>query len=410
MKRNERHIQPIKTENNSGLWRSAVLLGMYRSAALSVIADLIRHPKFHFAMCRRAVTLCTPFLLITMLLWMTPSCETEYIPRGGEEGRTTLSASEGNFNLNLRFAGFGEGDLLPDAQRLEDGAVQSAQIDMRPETNVIRIDDDLYIYATLSVDPVDQAPPVRTRLFNPDSKIMIIVYDSTTGPNPFTKQQEILYRDSSGFLVQDNGSGFKINLDAGDYKFIAYSYNTTTAPIAFDDTLTNIDSSNDLIWGMSPTVHIGQDDKIPVPISMFHKMSQVKLVAKTGPSGPAITAFSGVSMPGYTVKMATLTGALSKMTDTPTSLTFNFPTVGSDSITSDTRTVYTAGDIPTIIKIGTLTVTGRPTLNDVPATFAKALQSGYSYTMRMQIGDSPLLTDDEPPKGFVPYIGAFWKH
>ncbi|MDR2231532.1 MAG: fimbrillin family protein, partial [Tannerella sp.] len=375
-------------------------------AGLAVIADLIRNRPFNSCLWRRAVSLCALFLLTGAFVRLISSCETEYIPDTTENGHTTLIAKEGNFNLDLRFAGFGEGDMTPDPRSME-----ASKIDMKPETDIIRVDDDLYIYATLSVDPVDQAPPVRTRLFNTDARIRIIVYDSTA-TDIFTKKLETLYRDSMGTLVREDLVGYKINLDAGDYKFIAYSYNTTTPPPTWADTLTNIDSSNDLIWGMSPTVSIVQNATapIPVPISMFHKMSQVKLVAKTGPSGPNITAFSGVSMPGYAVNMATFSGTISKTSDTPVPLTFNFPTVGSDSITSDTRTVYTAGNIPTIITIGTLTVDGRPSLTNVPATFAKSLQSGYSYTMRMQIGDSPALTDDEPPKGFVPYIGAFWKH
>ncbi|MDR2233706.1 MAG: fibrobacter succinogenes major paralogous domain-containing protein, partial [Tannerella sp.] len=289
-------------------------------------------------------------------------------------------------------------------------------LNMEPETDVIRVRDGLFIYATLAVD---DRPAVQTRALEPDARIRIAIYDSSTITNTFTKLQDIVYRDSDNFLVRNDGSGFKIQLADGFYKLVAYSYNTTAIPIQADvpmpNNLNNVNSSNDLIWGESPTVQISGNAPVTIPITMYHKMSQVRLVAKMRDGSPGIYGLSTTVdlSPGYTANLATFTGAMSKNSASPTQFTFPAVTVPVDSVVSNTRTVYTNGEIPTVIHIGTLTIgsggTPDTTITNIPATFAKSLRSGYSYTMTMNIGESPEITDDEPPQGFVPYVGAFWR-
>ncbi|MDR2232606.1 MAG: fimbrillin family protein, partial [Tannerella sp.] len=365
--------------------------------------------------------------LLTMtvaLTWIVTSCETEYIPDNPDVEEPTFSVTEGNFGIEMHFATFGEEEEhSSDTHSLLSSEQIAAGRNMEPETNVIRVKDDLFIYATLSVDnadkaPNDKAPAVKTRAFNPGANIRIAIYDSSTITSAFTKLDEILYRDSLGELVRADGSGFKIQLNDGYYKLIAYSYNTTTPPPSADlaGDLINVDSGNDLIWGESPTVLISGNSVTGIPITMYHKMSQVKLVAKMADGSTGIYGFGGgVSMQGYAADLATFTGVMSKNSTVATPLAFTFPTVAFPvvSVTSATRTVYTDGDIPTIIRIGTLSIgsggTIDTTITNIPATFAKSLLSGYSYTMTMNIGESPDITDDEPPQGFVPYVGAFWR-
>ncbi|MDR2233547.1 MAG: fimbrillin family protein [Tannerella sp.] len=362
----------------------------------------------------RIAKMCSLLLLTGALTLLITSCETEYIPETPEVGITTFGAKEGNFIISVKFAEYGEGDMNPETLSKEidaDSALAIAR-HLEPETDIIRLDDDLIIYATLSVDKKDNVHPVNTRAFAPNSKIFIVAYDSTA-TNVFTKVFEKLYKvNALNTLVRDDGSTDLINLPAGYYKLIAYSYNdsTTVMPLIMPASITNVDPMYDLIWGSSPTTTVVEGTITPIAITMYHKLSQVTLVAKTR-DGTNISDFSSVTMPGYTVDMTTMTGALAKNTATP--MTFNFPAAAfpNDSVKSDTRIVYTGtpGDIPTVIRIGSMTVNGK-VLPDFSSTFAKSLQSGYSYTMRMQIGNSPDITDDPPPGGFFPYVGAFWKH
>ncbi|MDR2233546.1 MAG: fimbrillin family protein [Tannerella sp.] len=362
----------------------------------------------------RIVKMRNIFMLAGALTIFLASCETEYIPDIPDVRVTTHGAKEGNFTISVQFAEYGEGDMNPETLSKEIDADSTLTIarHLEPETVLIRLDDDLIIRATLSVDKKDNDHPVRTRAFAPNSKIFIVAYDSSA-TNVFTKVFEKLYKiNALNALVRDDGSTDLINLPAGDYKLIAYSYNdsTTVMPLIMPASITNVDPMYDLVWGSSPTTHVVEGTITPIAITMYHKLSQVTLVAKTR-DGTDISDFSNVTMPGYTVDMTTMTGALAK--NTATLMTFDFPAAAfpHDSVKSDTRIVYTGtpGDIPTVIHIGSMTVDGK-VLPDFSSTFAKSLQSGYSYTMRMLIGDSPDITDDLPPAGFTTYVGAFWKH
>jgi len=347
--------------------------------------------------------MCNMLLPLAGLICLMASCESENLPEIPVDGFTSVSAKEGNFSLDIRFANFGETDTLTGLHRLE------------PETDVIRVNDDLFIYATLEVDPVDKASAVKTRKFAVDARIRIIAYKETAGP-VYTQVFDELYTvNNSSALNRMSGAG-DIILPAGTYKLIAYSYNdpalSPVTPLPFYmDTIKAIDPVNDLIWGESIPTAVVDGVLNSIQIKMVHKLSQINLVATTGQSGPpSISDFSNVTMPGYTVDLKTFDGGLAK--NTPVQQDFIFPTLPAtpaDTVKATPRTVYTGtpGDLPTILHVGSMTVDGK-TLTDVTAAFAKSLQSGYSYTMTMRIGDNPNLTDNIPA-GFLTYVGAFWK-
>jgi len=344
-------------------------------------------------------------LLTGGLLFAMNSCVTEIIPNENGDEAATLSAKEGNFSLNLIFKNYGEKDSTQNVDALP------ATHSLEPETDVIKLDDDLYIYATLAVDPVDKTPAVKTRKFETGAKLRVVVYREDPGPVYTYVYDTVYYIDSNNQMVRD-GSTNKINLPAAKYKITAYSYNTTTVPPAYNVTIQDIDPINDLIWGQSVSTQVNEGMVNQIDIKMYHKLSQVKLVATTGQAGvtgPAITAFNGVIMPGYKLDLTTLDGTLTKKAPLDQIFTFTVPGATQDTVKSNTRTVYTGtpGDMPTIIKVGGITVDGK-TRNDFLATFAKALQSGYSYTMTMNIGKATDLSDNIPA-GFTPYVGAFWK-
>ena len=312
--------------------------------------------------------MCRMFLLMGGLIFAMSSCETEIIPDDPENEITTLSAKERNFSLAIRFADFGEADTLSATRSMEADSLSSRH-SMEPETDVIRVKDDLYIYATLAVDPAVKTPAVTTRAFQDGARIHIVAYEVAPGPN-YTQVFDEIYDVQPSSALRRESSTDLINLHAGKYKLVAYSYNNTTvAPPAYTDTIKAIDPVNDLIWGESDTITVYDGGITYIPIKMYHKLSQVKLVATTGDDGiPSISDFSGVTLPGYTVNLTTLNGTLAKNTAITQPFTFTIPTNGADTVKSNTRTVYTGtpGDIPTIIRINSLTVDGKTLSNYRP--------------------------------------------
>jgi len=349
------------------------------------------------------INMCKVFLLTGGLICLMTSCEIEYIPAGHGEGHTSVSGKEGNFHLAFHFAKFGEDEAHPFTHSME---AETSKRNMEPETDVIRVDDNLFIHATLAADPADRAPDIMSRKFQVSAKIRVVVFRENPA-SVYTKVFETLYAVNSNGTLKREDSNDMIILPAGSYKLVAYSYNNpNNPPPAYSPSITAIDPSNDLIWGESQTVTVVDGTISNVPITMVHKLSQVRLAATTGHNGSTIAALSGVTMPGYTVDLTTFDGTLTK--NTAIDQSFNFSTLNIDTVKSNTRTVYTAGDMPTIVNIGSMTV-GTKTVNNITATFAKSLQSGYTYTIKMRVGNPADLTDDLPPEGFTPYVGAFWK-
>ena len=340
--------------------------------------------------------ICNVILLAGCLTLLFPSCVIEIIP---DITTSHITGQDGNLQFDLTFAQYGEeGD--------SETTTHSSAFES-PESVVVQVGDDLFFYATLSENHKAETQPVTTRAFTQNAKILIVAYDSGTS----TFKDSALYRVTSPTSLVRESSNLYMSLDPGTYTFVAYSYNTTDDPPPYSTSLTNIDPQNDLIWGVSSPVTLVQGVITPVPITMYHKLSLIKTVLTTGSGGPNITGISNVTMPGYNVNMVTETGAISNDTDT-VQVIISSATPNSPIFTAADRTVFTGNPAanPTVLHIGSLSISGSPTpLNDVYVTFAKAFKSGYSYTLTIKIGESMEITDDPPPAGFTPYVGAFWR-
>jgi len=187
-------------------------------------------------------------LLTGCMIFLMTSCDTEYIPDYADKDITSAVAKEGNFTLNLNFANFGAPDSMLNMESNTDSLSTTRR--MEPETNVYKVNDDMIIYTTLSEDPVENAPAVKTRAFNANSKIRVLAYAVTGSPTPtYTKAFDEEYTFNGG-LSRTSGMS-DIILPAGTYKFIAYSYNNAVTPISpllnIDTIIPNIDPINDLI-------------------------------------------------------------------------------------------------------------------------------------------------------------------
>ncbi|MDR2233858.1 MAG: hypothetical protein LBE56_12170, partial [Tannerella sp.] len=99
---------------------------------------------------RCRLTMWTGMWTAVLTVWMITSCETEYIPENPDVGINTLSFSEGNFKFSIKFATYGEEDSQAATRNGQQDSLRA--LNMEPETDVIRVRDGLFIYATLAVD------------------------------------------------------------------------------------------------------------------------------------------------------------------------------------------------------------------------------------------------------------------
>ena len=255
--------------------------------------------------------------------------------------------------------------------------------DFSGETAVIPLTEDLYMYATLEVD---QDINLRTNIIplNQDVKLRIVAYENGTDFRAF-KDYTI---DNNGELVGD-----LLQVDPGEYKFVAYSYNSTTLLPIHDETLSDIDPVNDLLWGFYPEhglYTVTATSYKEVPITMSHMFSQMRIQATTTaiPDSLSITGMNNVRiLPDYSVNLTVENGALTQGNNIMQS--FTWPALGSTTVYSAYRTVYTHNTNPTSLQMGSIILDGNRIFNDQEAIFNKQMQSGISYTLRVsfQKGD-----------------------
>ena len=295
--------------------------------------------------------------------------------------------------------------------------VTHSQKDMGPETVVVPLGDDLNMYATLEVDQDVKLHAATTSTLAPGTLLRIVAYENGT-----------TYRTHADYTVSSSGSGSSRELvggpflvSPGNYRFVAYSYNSTTTMPGHDEyTLSNIDPANDLLWGRYPedgTFHpVTATTFEDVPITMSHAFSRLTIHATTvdiPPGNIIISNISNVSMPGKRVELTLNNGVLTPQGDVPQ----NFLPVSSwtgtgssTTVTSDARTVYMGGSTTTTVQIGTLNLTGYPTYTNLTAVFDKPLQRGISYNLYVHFKkDGNIIPFDLPPTDMTLYVGAFWK-
>ena len=351
---------------------------------------------------------CATIMLLVGLAFLPTSCkEIEIIDPGDISGKT-VTGKDGNLNFAISF----------DSYEKDEGPSVRSAIDLNSETIVVPLGDDFVMSATLepAIAAVSTRSSVETRSFNNNARLRIVAY-LESGSTPYT----YTYACYANYIVEINaGTGTSriyrdgwpaLDLTAGSrYKFVAYSYNddTTPLPSSHVPNLTDVHPDLDLVWGStSGSVLIGTSP-ITVPIHMEHMFSKVNLKTSSGSNGD-ITAISNVEMSGFTADMAVETGFLTNRT--PIEQPFVYAPPINSSLISTERIVFTGNPAaePTIVRIGSITV-GSSSFTNLIATFAKKLESGYEYNITIHIGDVKVLTDDPPPAGFIPYVGAFWKH
>jgi hypothetical protein len=310
---------------------------------------------------------------------------------------------DGNLNFVINFGAYG-----PD----EEISVRSADM-LDAETVIIPLENDFVLYATL--EPATAGITTRSatlRSFNNSAKLRIVAYkEDSPGAGTYSHAADAGYvietNGSNKTLLRESGAPFSLTVGL-KYTFVAYSYNDNT-PVSYVTGLTNENADRDLVWGASDTIQISSSTNT-IQIKMRHCFSKVNLTASSGGKGP-IKAISGVTIPGVSADLDIASGALTNHSTTVFNHPFTFLTL-DDSPISSSRIVFTGNPAadPTSVRIRSININNSYTFTDLVATFAKKLQRGYEYNLTMTIKDVPDLNDDTPPAGFVPYVGAFWKH
>jgi hypothetical protein len=245
------------------------------------------------------------------------------------------------------------------------------------ETVIVPLDDEFCMYATLAEDTTAELRALATIPVNTLIRIVAYNQGSTT---PVANAEYKVLNATSG-EIGPVSSGLTVPAP-GNYDFVAYSLSSTTTAPTYSATLLQVSPENDLLWGKELNAPVSASGA-NVTIGMTHKFSQIWVVAKAlgvTPTAP-IGAISGVSItPGYETVLNVPTGAMGKGSGVTQNLVTTWSGINTTTVTANSsRLVFTAGEKPVSVKVGSIQV-GVATYPDRVAAFDILLVAGRKYT------------------------------
>ena len=282
------------------------------------------------------------------------------------------------------------------------------------ETVEIPLGDSLNMVVTLEVDQKIKQRAATSNLAA-GTKLRVVAYQ-----NGDTWHAQADYTVSN-ITTGDNRrqlEGPTLEVVPGNYRFVAYSYNSSATLHAHNEMITDIDPEKDLLWGCFPqngSLHpVSASSFEEVNITMSHHFSQIKIVATTEnlPDTYTINGISNVTIAGKSADLTVHNGTLKPKDDVAAFFSSSWSGTGTKTFTSLPRLIYTGGEASTVVKIGSLNLSGNKNFTNLTASFNKKLQSGVSYTLRINFQrDYGIEGDDHLhlQKYINLYAGAFWK-
>jgi hypothetical protein len=289
---------------------------------------------------------------------------------------------------------------LGDLSYGENQTVTRSAKELASETVIVPVNEEFCMYATLEES---EDILLRAGTLTANTRLRIVAFRGTVD------------KGSCEYKVAANGvdlvplSGtIGLVLPADTYTFVAYSYNSTASPdYSSSSTIITVPPTMDLLWGSKPDVSIS--DGIEVDIKLYHKLSQVTVVATTEAIAekPAIKAISSVQIsPGYRASMNLASGMIEKENSVAQNFSATWSGLNTTTVTSTPRTVYTDNEASISIQIGSMTIGENTTYTAIPtATFNTPLVLGSRYTFTIDFrrnlvwaGSNIYWTDDDGGK------------
>lgn len=317
--------------------------------------------------------LFTIYMIVTVFFLFSCTSENQEAPLSGS-GQLTLMVS-----------GISDGN--------EESLVRAGVLPVA-DTIVRDLGDGLSISYILSPDPVSLTR-ASTSEMAAGKKYRVIVYKASD--NSYVTEAEF----TAGIAGSITG------LEKEQYKLVAISYNTTTAPANVGNATTiTVDPSNDLLHWVG-NVNLTSGSAPFVSIVFKHRFTKLNVRISSALTGNNITTVpsSATLTPGYEGVQTLLTDGSPARGNAVSDQIFSSFAINDTIATSGTtRWVFTDNTSPVTLAFnGDLTIeapSGEKTLTSPVVTFSKTggLLSGYSYTLTMRV---------EPSKGeYYPFETA----
>ena len=214
------------------------------------------------------------------------------------------------------------------------------------EIGRVHIKDDYYAIATYSPG-IDSEVPISSKA---SASIKASVDPNFTNTLPAGIKYRVVVYSLNGDLVAQKvyttgtklpDDGNPLQLDSGSYKFVVYSYNTTTAPPAIDgkSTIVSPPANIDLLY-YSKEVSVNGETTNYLDVVLAHKYTGIQLILDGADVG-AISAVSGITIaPNHEKNQLNLIDGIITYDSNPV----NLP-IGSDKFSGFNTTTVTSSPI-----------------------------------------------------------------
>jgi len=286
------------------------------------------------------------------------------------------NSSDGNGQVKISLLGIGEEP---------EESLTKAQTE--PETVTLPVEDDFGLVCTLAAD---QAPNTRgTTAMALGNKYRMVAYSGST------------VAGSQVFAAGDENTTDPISLLPGNYTFVFYSFNNSTAP-GLPDASGNVavPAGTDLLW-YSTTDTVTAGSIIPVAVTFVHRFSSVKVVANSWGVGPDISAVSASLNNAYVVNLMATDGTFSVGADSTAGVSWSDTT--SKLRTSNTTAIYANGatSFTVTFPANSVTIGGVTSGSSKSVTFTKTLAAGTRYILTVRFIKCGAYTASGTYKGFM---------
>lgn len=270
-------------------------------------------------------------------------------------------------------SGEGDGQVSVSLTGISDQSEESlTRAEAIPQTQFIRMDDGLMVGCTLTPDASSSTR--STSSMTTGNVYRMAVYQSGT------------YVASQLYTAGSESSTSPIDLQAGSYTFVFYSFNNTTDPGA-PDTSGNlaVAAGVDLLYySVAGTVTSGATTQVSVVFQ--HKYSTITVVgnaaalvilaseASTSGVGRTFTSATASINNSYATSMAVSTGTLTAGTTTTPSLSWT--STGATTLTSTATPVYTNGASSLTVTYSSIVFQDSHSYSNKAITFDQTLVAG----------------------------------
>lgn len=240
------------------------------------------------------------------------------------------------------------------------------------------------------INPMEQGVRYRVLVFNTDNS----------------------YVDQKEFIVGQEASTTGFELEPGTYRFVAYSFNNSTAipEVAQSPldglSLSNIPTSSALLY-MNREVTVQGGENL-LGLVLKHRFSKITLTMEAASELGTISALKASITAEPTVNMALKDGALTHP-NTPSPLMFNFPTLNLATVTSTSTLISNAETAQLELKILEIGLNGGPIRTDLANITDLVIRPGVQYQLRLSLQSTGISVGGKIwAKGNLAYVNGIY--